>query len=246
MAPAGIGGRVEGLHSVLAALASGRVRVLTVERSRRDLDQLVEKARAVGAKVRVVSDIRPIAETASPQGVVAQARPIPFATLESLTSRNKEAELPALVVLDHLEDPRNVGAIARSALGAGMTGLVIPSRRAAPITTAALKAAAGSFEHLPVATVSSVAALAKRVSKDGLWTIGLDPDAPTSLFGLEILAESIAIFVGAEGKGLGRLVKERLDLPVSIPMDHRAPSLNAGVAAALACFETQRIRSAQP
>ena len=246
MAPAGIGGRVEGLRPVRAALAAGRVRVLTVERSRRDLDDLVAKARAAGASVELVDDVRPLAQTDSPQGVVARARPVPFAPLESLLDPGEDAEPAAVVVLDHLEDPRNVGAIARSALAAGMTGLVIPRRRAAPITAAAFKAAAGALEHLPVASVSSVAAVVRRAARSGLWTVGLAPAAPTPLVGLECLTQPVALFVGAEGKGLGRLVRERLDLLVSIPMDNRAASLNAGVATALACFEVMRMRAAEP
>lgn len=246
MAPAGIGGRVEGLHPVRAALAAGRVRVLTVERSRRDLDDLVAEARAAGASVELVDDVRPLAQTGSPQGVVAKAWPIAFASLESLLDPGEDAEPPAVVVLDHLEDPRNVGAIARSALGAGMTGLVIPSRRAAPITATTFKAAAGSLEHLRVASVSSVAAVVRRAADAGLWTVGLEPTAPTPLVGLECLSQPVALFVGAEGKGLGRLVRERLDLLVSIPMDDRAASLNAGVATALACFEVMRMRAAGP
>lgn len=242
MAPAGIGGRVEGLHPVRAALAAGRVRILTVERSRRDLDGLVAEARAAGASVELVDDVRSLAQTDSPQGVIARARPIPFAPLESLLDEDAEGGPPALVVLDHLEDPRNVGAIARSALGAGMTGLVIPSRRAAPITAAAFKAAAGALEHLPVVSVSSVAAVAQRASGAGVWTVGLDPSATESLFGLGLLTEPVALFVGSEGPGLGRLVGERLDLLASIPMAVAASSLNASVAAALACFEVGRVR----
>ena len=242
MAPAGIGGRVEGLHPVRAALAAGRVRVLTVERSRRDLDDLVAEARAAGASVELVDDVRPLAQTESPQGVMARARPIPYAPLESLIDPGEDARPPAVVVLDHLEDPRNVGAIARSALAAGMTGMVVPNRRAAPLSALAFKAAAGALEHLPVASVSSVAAVARRASGAGVWTVGLDPSAAGSLFGLGLLTEPVALFVGSEGPGLGRLVGERLDVLASIPMAGAASSLNASVAAALACFEVGRVR----
>ena len=233
---------MSGFAGFFASLAAGRVRVLTVERSRRDLDELVAAARTAGSSVELVDDVRPLAQTESPQGVVARARPIPFAPLESLLDPGAGAEPPAVVVLDHLEDPRNVGAIARSALAAGMTGLVIPRRRAAPITAAAFKAAAGSLEHLPVASVSSVAAVAQRASGAGVWTVGLDPSAADSLFGLGLLTEPVALFLGSEGPGLGRLVGERVDVLASIPMVGAASSLNASVAAALACFEVGRVR----
>ena len=242
MAPAGIGGRVEGTHAVRAALAAGRVRVLYVERTRRDVERLVDEARCSGADVQLMDRVGGLAETDSHQGLVAKARPIPFVSLESLLHGRPSARTPALLVLDHLQDPRNVGATARSALAAGMTGLVVPHRRAAPLSALAFKAAAGSLEHLPVASVSSVAVAARKASDAGVWTVGLDPSAADQLFGLGLLAEPVALFVGAEGRGLGRLVADRLDLLVSIPTADDVPSLNAGVAAALACFEVGRVR----
>ena len=243
MASAGIGGRVEGLHPVRAALAAGRVRVLTVERSRRDLEDLVAEARAAGASVETVDDVRPLAQTESPQGVVARARPIPLAPLEGLLEPPEDLLIPALVVLDHLEDPRNVGAIARSALAAGMTGMVVPRRRAAPLSALAFKAAAGAFEHLPVASVSSIADCAARAGRAGVWSVGLHAHGERPLFGLELLSEPVALFVGSEGSGLARLVRARLDITAFIPVDGRVDSLNAATAAALACFETGRLRA---
>lgn len=242
MASAGIGGRVEGLHAVKAALDAGRVTVLYVERTRRDAESLADAARRSGAEVKLVDDIRPLALTESPQGLAAKARPISLVSLDSLLDRGPDGAYPAVLVLDHLEDPRNAGAVARSALAAGMTGLAVPRRRAAPLSALAFKAAAGAFEHLPVASVSSVADTARRAAAAGLWTVGLDPGASQTLFGLDLLAEPAALFVGAEGRGLGRLVRERLDLLASIPMAAGAASLNASAAAALACFELRRAR----
>ncbi len=242
MARAGIGGRVEGVHAVRAALSAGRVTTLYVERGRRDADVFVEEARRSGARARLVETVKDLAETDSPQGVVAKARPIRFRPLDRLLAVRTGRVRPALLVLDHLQDPRNVGAIARSAVGAGMTGMVIPRRRAAPVSALAFKAAAGAFERLPVASVSSVAEITRQASDAGVWTVGLDPSAAVPLFGLSLLAEPVAVFVGSEGKGLGRLVGKRLDMAVSIPMSAGAASLNASVAAALACFELARIR----
>ena len=246
MAPAGIGGRVEGVQAVRAALASRRVGVLYLERSRRDADRLIEEARNAGARVKLVDSVADMSETDSHQGLVARARPIPFVSLEDLLAGDSRAGAPALLVLDHLTDPRNVGAIARSALAAGMTGMVVARRRAAPLSALAFKAAAGSLEHLPVASVSSVADAAQRAAAAGVWTVGLDPSARQPLFGFGLLAEPVAAFVGAEGMGLGRLVKQRLDVLVSIPMATNTTSLNAAVAAALACFEIGRVRRNGP
>ncbi|MDE0168928.1 MAG: 23S rRNA (guanosine(2251)-2'-O)-methyltransferase RlmB [bacterium] len=242
MAAAGIGGRVEGVQAVRAALAVRRVRVLYVEGSRRDAERWLEEARLAGATAKQVETVADLSRTDSHQGLVAKARPIPFASLESLLAGDSRAAHPALVVLDHLTDPRNVGAIARSALAAGMTGMVIPRRRSAPLSALAFRASAGALEHLPVASVSSVAAAAHRASGAGVWTVGLDASGAEPLFGLGLLAEPVALFVGAEGRGLGQLVRQRLDLLASIPMAANTSSLNAGVAAALACFEVRRVR----
>lgn len=242
MVPAGIGGRVEGVHAVAAAVAAGRVTRLHVESGRGDrgaAGQLVASARSAGVEIRTVDSIWKLAETDAPQGLVAEARPIAFQTVEDLFVPHA-----AIIVLDHLEDPRNVGAVARSALAAGMTGLVVPERRAAPISAVSFKTAAGAFEHLPVAQVSSVADCAQRASRAGVWTVGLATGGDRSLFGLELLTEPVAIFVGSERGGLARLVTDRLDVEVSIPMAALSESLNASVAAALACFEVQRARQA--
>jgi 23S rRNA (guanosine2251-2'-O)-methyltransferase len=151
----------------------------------------------------------------------------------------------ALVVLDHLEDPRNVGAIARSALAAGMSGLVLARRRAAPLGATAFKAAAGALERLPVALVSSVAQAVADLGRLRVWTVGLDADAEQSLFGLELLGEPVAVVVGAEGRGLAQLVAERVDVRAAIPIGGGVESLNAAVAASLACYEVSRVRAAR-
>ncbi len=241
MARAGIGHSVEGVHAVLAALRAGRVRSLDIESSRRKgLADLLELAEEHGALVRIVDDVRDRADTQAPQGVVATCRPIETRSLRELVG---DAPDPvALLVLDHLEDPHNVGAVARSAWAAGMHGLVVSRSRSAPLSAAAFKAAAGALEHLPVAEVGSTADAVKRLSDGGVWTVGLAAGAESSLFGLELLTQPVAVVVGAEGDGLGRLVEERCDVVCSIPMANPFESLNASVAAALASFEVARAR----
>ncbi len=243
MAPAGYGGSVEGVHAVAAALAAGRVLELTVERRRMDrppVDALVESARAAGATVTPVDDVRPLSVTTAPQGVVASCRPIQSLTVGELVEQQSPA---SLLVLDHIEDPHNLGAIVRSAVAAGVPRLVVSSRRGAPLGGAAFKAAAGALEHCSVAVVStSVADVVRSLSAMGVWTVGLDTSGDRSLFGLELFTEPCAIVVGAE-TGLHRLVRERVDVVASIPMAAGAESLNASVAAALACFELFRVRS---
>jgi len=241
MARPGIGAEVEGVHAVAAAVAAGRVERIVVERQRRDdLAGLVEDAGAAGAEVAVVDDVASIASTAAPQGVVARCRPIPDIALADAVERLIPA---ALVVLDHLEDPRNVGAIARSAAAAGFSGLVTSTRRAAPLGATAFKAAAGALELLDLVLVSSIPDAIEQLRRLGVWSVGLDSGGSTNLFGLELLSAPVAIVVGAEGEGLSRLARERCDVVASIPIDQRVESLNASAAATLAVFEVARARA---
>jgi 23S rRNA (guanosine2251-2'-O)-methyltransferase len=239
MASAGYGAEVEGVHAVEAALAAGRVELLIVERARRDrLKALLIRAEAADVPVRMVDDVSELAETAAPQGVVARCRPIPFADLEDLIAE----ETPAgLVVLDHLEDPHNLGAVARSAVAAGIPRLVVARRRAAPVSAAAFKVAAGALEHVRIAAVSSVADTVRTLDREGVWTVGLDPRGDRPLFGLDLLAEPVALVLGAE-VGLHRLVRERCQVLAAIPVLGPVESLNTSVAAALACYEVARVR----
>ncbi|GMQ98154.1 MAG: 23S rRNA (guanosine(2251)-2'-O)-methyltransferase RlmB [Acidimicrobiia bacterium] len=242
MALAGIGADLEGIHSVAAALDAGRVTRITVERRRlnhADIAAVVERARTLSIPIDQVDDARPMATTSAPQGILASARPIEPTSLKSAVQMT---ENPALVVLDHIEDPRNVGAIARSAVAAGMTAMVIPSRRSAPLGATAFKAAVGALEQIPIVVVSSIADALKRTSQFGLWNVGLDGDSDQSLFGLEILAQPLALCIGAEGEGLSRLVADRCDVIAAIPMVGETESLNVSIATALASFEVARIR----
>lgn len=238
MAPDGYGNRVEGVHAVTAALASGRVRRLFVEKRRRDkLSSLLSNVDE--RMVQLVDDVRSLAETRAPQGVVAECEPIRPVTLEEL-ARDKTAVL----VFDHLEDPQNVGAAIRSALAAGMTGVVVSGTRAAPLSAATFKAAAGALERLPVAIVGSIPEALRRLKDKGVWVVGLEAGQDQELFGLDLLTESVAMVIGAEGKGLAELTRKRCDVVVSIPMTSEFESLNASVSAALAAFEIMRVRKA--
>ena len=242
MAPAGIGDSLEGFHAVRAALDAGRVTDLIVESGRvgrEEYAELLDLASAAGIDVHRVDDVRELASTSAPQGLIAKARPLPLVSLDAAVATTDPA---ALLLLDHLEDPRNVGAIARSMLAAGVMALVLPERRSAPLGATAFKAAAGAFEKLSVAQVKSTADAMRRLRKLGVWLVGLDAAAERSLFGCDLLTEPVAIVVGAEGKGLSRLAGDLLDLAVSIPVRPEVESLNASVAASLAVFEVSRAR----
>lgn len=236
MAPAGYGNRVEGVHAVAAALAAGRVHKLYVEKGRRrGLSGLL--ADVDEGTIRVVDDVRSVADTDAPQGIVAECRSITSVTLEELADGQ-----PAVLVLDHLEDPHNVGAAARSGRAAGVTGMVVSARRAAPLSAAAFKAAAGALEHMPVSIVNSIPEALSRLKDNDVWVVGLDAGGDQSLFGLDLLTEPVALVVGSEGAGLAELTRKRCDVLARIPMTMDTESLNASVSAALASFEIMRVR----
>jgi 23S rRNA (guanosine2251-2'-O)-methyltransferase len=238
VAPAGYGNRVEGLHAVAAAAAAGRVRRLWVEKRRIDRFEVRSILDLVGEdQASVVADVRSLAETEAPQGVIAECAPIIPTPIDDLAQPGA-----ALVVLDHIEDPHNVGAVARSALAAGMTGLVVSSKRAAPLSASAFKAAAGALEKIPVSVVGSIPEALNRLKGGGVWIVGLEAESDTELFGLEILTEPVALVVGAEGSGLSALAAKRCDVLAAFPMAPGSESLNASVSAALACFEIMRVR----
>ena len=237
MAPAGIGDSVEGVHAVRAALEAGRVEQLLVDRRRRDdIDEMIG---ASGVPFEIVDDIRTHARSEAPQGFVAQCRPIATISIEEAIALRTPA---ALIILDHVEDPHNLGAVARSARAAGVRAIVVGDRRSAFIGAVAFKAAAGALEQVRVCVVKSIADSVTRLKKAGVWTIGLTADGPEQLFNLPLLTEAVAIIAGAEGRGLSRLVEERVDVRASIPMIPGVESLNVSVAAALAMFEIGRVR----
>jgi len=181
------------------------------------------------------------ARTESHQGVVARADSLPEADLDELCRGTTPP--PFLVCLDGVTDPHNLGAVMRTALGAGATGAVLPRHRAVHLSPAATKAAAGAVEHLPVAVVPGLAA-ALRVMRDrGVWTVGLDAAGERSVFGLDVVTEPVALVLGSEGTGLSRLVRQRCDVVAVVPQHGPLASLNVAAAAAVACFEVARRRS---
>lgn len=169
------------------------------------------------------------------QGVAVQVDGYPYANARELVA----ADL--LVVLDEVSDPRNLGAVARSALASGANGLVLPRRRAAGVTPAAVKASAGATEHLPIAHVNNVATYLKELQRGGFWVYGAAGDAARSYVDLDY-AGKVALVLGSEGRGLRPLVARTCDVLASIPMGGAVESLNVSVAAALLLFEARRRR----
>ncbi len=204
--------------------------------------EIVDIARSRRIAVHEVSRRRLDAEATSeaPQGVIARAAPLRAVELEDLLDG---AGVPFLLVLDGITDPGNLGALLRTAEGAGVSGVVLPRHRAARITPTVAKAAAGAIEHLRFAQVGGLPAALQTLGERKVWRIGLDGSARDRLFDLTVADEPVALVLGAEGRGLSRLVKERCDQLVSIPIVGNLESLNVAAAGALACYEVVRRRS---
>jgi 23S rRNA (guanosine2251-2'-O)-methyltransferase len=244
--------QIEGRNPVREALRAGRPirRLLIAEgaATRGTLAEIVEAAHA--AKVRIDRVPRErldrIAASRSHQGVIAEAETFRYRTWrEALSVAEQRRERPLVLALDGITDPGNLGSLLRSAEAAGCHGVVVPSRRSADVTPVVEKASAGALEHLIVDRVTNLVRSLKDLKAAGLWVVGLDADAPGTIWTCELLAEPVVLAVGAEGPGLSRLVAETADALVRIPMGGRIQSLNAATAGTVALFETVRKRHAE-
>ncbi len=239
------GEQVEGRRAVRELLAAGRREVMEVVVAAEVepapiLEEIAALAAAAGVPVRRVprAAVAGLARSEVPQGVVARAAPLRAVPLESLCTPGA-----FVVLLDGVTDPHNLGAVLRSACAAGATGVVLPRRRAAHLGPAAVKAAAGAVEHLPVALVSGSPAGLQGLGRAGLWRVGLDERGAADLEEVAVLDQPVVLVVGAEGRGLAPLTSARCDVLARIPMPGPLPSLNVAAAAAVACFSVARRRA---
>lgn len=214
-------------------------RLLVAEGSRAPEDILVA-ARSAG----VVVETAPAAEVAGAagmdghQGVVAFTAPLPLVDADALFGRAR-----LLVALDGVTDPRNAGAVVRSAEVAGAGGVVLPGRRSAAITPAFHKAAAGAAEWLPIAIVPNLSDALVRAKRSGMWIVGLEAGGQ-ALAEVSVLEERVVLLAGAEGKGLGRRVASVCDAVVGLPVRGEIPSLNVAAAVAVALFAVAAVQEA--
>lgn len=235
---------VYGVNPVLEALRAGRVRRLLVARSGRDrrIDEAVALARSLHLSVERAD--APVLDRAARggvhQGIAAELDAPRDWTLEEIVAA-AAPDPPLIVVLDGIEDPHNVGAIVRTADAAGCHGVVRQARHAASLGGAVAKASAGAVAHVRVATVVNIARAVEELKGLGVWTVGLDASATASYDEVDLTAPT-ALVVGAEGTGLRRLVRERCDRVMSIPMRGLVGSLNVSVATGVALFEAVRQR----
>jgi 23S rRNA (guanosine2251-2'-O)-methyltransferase len=229
---------VYGRNAVREALRGPR-EVLELWASERAIAALAWLAEGPRTQARKERELTEAAGSPDHQGVVAWAAPYRYADAWELAT----AERPLLACLDQVTDPRNLGAVARSAAGAGATGLVLPAHGAARITPVVCRASAGAVEHLPIAVVPNLSRYLAEIKGDDLWAYAAVADEGTPLWELDLSVGTALVF-GAEGKGVRPLVGKTCDALVSIPLEPGIESLNVSVAAALLLYEARRQRSA--
>lgn len=237
---------VMGWNPVLEALRAGAglQNIWLAAEQHKQAEELLQLAnkRAVHVEVVERQTLSALTESEEHQGVAASGLPFSYSTVdEMLRIAREKDEQPFLLILDHIEDPHNLGSLIRTAECAGVHGVIIPNRRAASVTAAVGKASAGAVEHMRVAQVVNVVQELERLKGLGLWSVGAHMTGDSSLFEADLSGPTVLV-IGSEGKGLSRLVAERCDMLVSIPMFGRINSLNASVAGALLMYEVARSR----
>ncbi|WP_195985496.1 23S rRNA (guanosine(2251)-2'-O)-methyltransferase RlmB [Clostridium sp. D33t1_170424_F3] len=241
---------IAGRNAVLEALRSGRtIDSLYVARGQRtgSIGALIAKAKELGVAVKEADSkkLDYMCGNAAHQGVVAVAAVKEYATVDDLFVLAQErGEPPFFIVADGLEDPHNLGAVLRTAECAGAHGIIVPKRHSVGLTYAVGKASAGAVEYVPVARVTNIAATLEELKKRGVWTFAADMDGQ-DWCSVDYKGPT-AIVVGSEGFGVGRLVKEKCDFVISLPMKGKINSLNASVACGVVCYEVARQRGGIP
>ncbi|MBV9097269.1 MAG: 23S rRNA (guanosine(2251)-2'-O)-methyltransferase RlmB [Frankiaceae bacterium] len=240
---------VAGRNPVVEALRAGIPAVALYLATGLERDQRVDEIRKLAgdAEVPVMEasrgELDRLAGGAVHQGVALAARPFEYLHPDDLLRRAQEASsAPLIIALDGVTDPHNLGAIARSAAAFGADGLVVPERRSVGVTASAWKASAGTLARIPVAKAGNLVRTLTSYAEAGLMIAGLDGRGEIDLDGLELATGPLVLVVGAEGRGLSRLVGERCDLTVRIPLAGSVESLNASVAAGVALAEIARRR----
>lgn len=235
---------IAGRNPVAEVLRSGRaLNKVMVQDGARGVTEIIAAAKEKGVAVEFVKSdkLDKLAQGVRHQGVVAYAAPVEFKTLEdALKKAAAKGEAPFLLLLDELQDPQNLGALIRTADAAGVHGILLPKRRSCPLNAVVAKISAGAVEYVPVIQIGNIVQQLKDLKKQGFWVAGADMDG--GLYTKANLTGPLVLVIGAEGKGLGRLVKENCDIIVSLPMQGGVNSLNAAAAGAVLMYEVVRQR----
>lgn len=240
---------IAGKHAVLEALRSGRTihKIWVAEQAQKHQTlPIMAEAKKHNVVIQVV-DKRKLDQLVSDvphQGVVAQATAHDYVEVGDLLERARErGEKPFLIVLDEIEDPHNLGSILRSADCTGVHGVIIPKRRSVGLTATVSKTSAGAVEYVPVARVTNIAQTIDDLKEEGVWVAGADVAASQLAYDADFTMP-LAIVIGNENRGIGRLIKEKCDFLVKLPMAGQINSLNASVAASVFMYEVVRQRGA--
>ena len=239
-------GEIFGRNPVLEALKAGTtINKLIVAKGEQkgSIQEILRLAKEQRVQVQLVerNKLDKMFAGQNHQGVAAQIATADYVDWQDMLQAAKDkGEDVLLVILDELEDPHNLGAILRSVDAVGAHGVIIPKRRAVPLTDGVAKASAGAVEHVPVARVANIAQTIDELKKRGVWVAGASMDG-REMYGQD-LKGPLALVIGSEGKGISRLVREKCDFLVSIPMRGKINSLNASVAAGLLLYEAYRQR----
>lgn len=238
---------VAGRNAVFEALSSKRpVNKIFIKAGLQggSLEKIIAAAQSAAVPVEYVQPekLDRLAPGIRHQGIVALASPIAFSSLETVLERAASRnEMPFLLLLDELQDPQNVGALIRSADAAGVHGVLLPRRRSCPLNMVVAKISAGAVNYVPVVQIGNIVQTLRSLKEQGFWVVGADMEGDSLYFETD-LDRPLVLVVGAEGKGMGHLVKENCDMLVRIPMQGGVNSLNASAAGAILLYEVVRQR----
>jgi 23S rRNA (guanosine2251-2'-O)-methyltransferase len=236
---------IYGVNPVSEALRSDRCQIrevrVTQGRGLKRLEGIIRMAESKGVPIRRVvrSQLDSLTKNAPHQGVVGFIDQFNYVGLDEVLHQGEDE--PFLLILDGIEDPRNLGALIRSADACGVWGVVIPKDRAAGITPVVAKSSAGAVFHIPVVRVTNISSTLRRIKERGIWVVGAAAEAHTEIYAHD-LAIPLAVIIGGEGRGMRPLVARECDLLVSIPMRGKVNSLNASVAGSIILYEVLRQR----
>ncbi|TLS35537.1 23S rRNA (guanosine(2251)-2'-O)-methyltransferase RlmB [Pseudalkalibacillus caeni] len=239
---------IVGRNPVLEALRSGHeINKIWINEGSKggQVQHIIDKAKQSNVLVQFVpkKKLDQLADTSNHQGVIAAIAAYEYAEIDDLFAKaEKSGQPPFFIVLDEIEDPHNLGSILRTADSAGAHGIIIPKRRAVGLTATVAKASTGAIEYIPVVRVTNIARTMDELKDRGIWFVGTDAKANQD-FREADYNMGIGLVIGSEGKGIGRLVKEKCDFLVKMPMAGKVTSLNASVAAGLMMYEVFRKRN---
>ncbi len=238
--------QIEGKNPILETMKSGK----TIERlyiqdgmDKRKIGDILDMAKTGKTIIEYVPKhkIENMAKSHAHQGLIGILPEVSYVPFEKMVDDVLENNpVPLFIILDEIQDPHNLGAIIRSSECAGASGIIVPARRSAPLSTVAYKASAGALAHMPIARVTNIVDAIKYLKEKNIWIIGTDADGEIC-YNAD-LTGALALVIGSEGRGIRRLVMENCDNVVSIPMNGKITSLNASVAAGILIFESVRQR----